>query len=1235
MSHPQDVYHSPPQTPYSEHSDDNDLDSTASSSTVRITDSVSPVVISASSPHESILLPSHYPLKMSLEHISTSDSSSVSSFPNLSDDNWGTWFSAMESYFLIKDLDGILDESEPIPPPSDLVGSRNFAKRKKHIAGIIGLKLSDPIRELLVTDLNRRDPVALWNDIKAHFASTKARNRGRVFTKLFSLSCVGTEISDFITTAKKTLNELSSIGVHTDNEMIAHFLLHLLPAQLEAFKDMVIYTAEATDTPLAVNSVINLLQQHVNDKKTQISSSGPSTALAAVNNSSPSGPISRFKQPICVNGQHNPATQHTSSRCWQLHPELRNSRNPTAANSVLTASSANEVAHPTPPVMTTFLLAAFSKTSSKVETLLDSGASSPMFKEKDDLKTYSSHSEEVSLADGTLIKTEGQGSVDMKDTNSQLLLSNCLHIPSLAHNLISLSHLVKKGCQLYYIGNDKFEVRKDGKKVFGGFIRNGIFVLNVTIGKSSSSAQSARSSSDTSILLHRRLGHLNYGYLHKLFPSSASSSPEPCSTCILSKHHRLPFPGKLPRPSCLLEVIHSDLSGRISPASVNGYRYYFKLTDGYSKFKHIYLLKYKSETFKFFMEFKIMVEKQTGHKIKRLVNDNGGEYLDESFQSFLRDEGIIMDKTAAYTPQQNSISERGNRTTTERARCMLVDANLPKQLWAEAVTTAVYIENQSLEASIEFKTPHELWYNTKPDLSHLRIFGCAAYKLIPKQFRGSKFSPTSNKQILLGYQDRMHNYRLLNPTNGHVSYSHDVIFDETDFSHQLSLALRPSTSSTPDSLCEDLDLPPTEPLLTHDDNSLTTPMSSEESPTSPDSHESLNQDPTLPPHYISSSIDPRNIIEGRRRPRANAAVLPEPAPRTYKQAMSGPNQLGWEKAIQAELDNMKRHDVFSIVELPDGAKSVGTTWVFKDKWSPTGVFIKHKARLCAQGFTQVEGVDYDETYAPTGSKAALRALTAVAAEQDLEIHKMDAVAAFLNGVPKETIYLRVPQGFEIPGKTERTVLKVNKSIYGLKQSPRCWYDELRLFMISIDFRPSTADPCLFIKNDGSNPCYVHVHVDDMTIAGTRSSIQNFKTQISRRFEMEDLGEVSDILGMTIIRNRSARTLSLSQQGYVESLLKSYDMSNCKPVSTPMEPGTHLTPATDEELAEFAASGHNYRRAVGSLNYLVQCSRPDLAFASSQLSQYLDKPGTKHWAAFWRVLRYLRGTSDYSITFKGN
>lgn len=237
----------------------------------------------------------------------------------------------------------------------------------------------------------------------------------------------------------------------------------------------------------------------------------------------------------------------------------------------------------------------------------------------------------------------------------------------------------------------------------------------------------------------------------------------------------------------------------------------------------------------------------------------GGEFIDGAFQLFLKKEGILMDKTAAYTPQQNPISERGNRTTTERARCMLIDANLPKKLWAEAVATAIYIENRSPEASIDFKTPHEFWYNTKPDLSHLKIFGCAAYKLTPKQFRGSKFAPTSTKQILLGYQERMHNYRLLNPVNGQVSYSHDVLFDENDFSHHLLQSNIHSHS--PDLLSEDHKTPsdPEIPCTFEDitldaqdeDESLT--LSAQDTP----HHEASPTPPAspLPAKNISSSID--------------------------------------------------------------------------------------------------------------------------------------------------------------------------------------------------------------------------------------------------------------------------------------------------------------------------------------------------------------------------------------------
>lgn len=167
----------------------------------------------------------------------------------------------------------------------------------------------------------------------------------------------------------------------------------------------------------------------------------------------------------------------------------------------------------------------------------------------------------------------------------------------------------------------------------------------------------------------------------------------------------------------------------------------------------------------------------------------------------------------------------------------------------------------------------------------------------------------------------------------------------------------------------------------------------------------------------------------------------------------------------------------------------------------------------------------------------------MAARDDLEIHKMDAVAAFLNGTPKEDIYLQIPQGFEVKNCTDCTALKVKKSIYGLKQSPRCWYKEMHSFIESIKFRSSTADTCLFISRDLNNRRFFHVHVEDMTIAGTPTSLSSFRTLISNKFEMEDLGEATDILGISLSQNHLTHTMLLSQDGYSKNLLQSYNMQD--------------------------------------------------------------------------------------------
>lgn len=458
-------------------------------------------------------------------------------------------------------------------------------------------------------------------------------------------------------------------------------------------------------------------------------------------------------------------------------------------------------------------------------------------------------------------------------------------------------------------------------------------------------------------------------------------------------------------------------------------------------------------------------------------------------------------------------------------------------------------------------------------------------------------------------------------------YSHDVIFNESDFSFNSSIFSR---SSVRDVLCEDLDdsltknifddvsdfstvdvssvpsivvSPPTNCVSADPDivleechvssvssDSLSAPtvvpvnssstssslIPSTPPPASLGKRKSFHsvESPSPPPcQEISSAIDPRNIIERRTR-RANQAATVEP-PKSFKQAMRSPTRDQWIEAINVELGNMARRGVWTVVELPEGCRAVGTVWVFKTKIRPDGSFLKHKARLCAQGFSQIAGVDFNKTYAPTGSKAGLQLLLAIAAAEDLDIESMDAVAAFLNGIPDETIYLKIPEGLDVPNATDRTVLQVNKSIYGLKQSPRCWYKEVTDFFLSLNFRACLSDPCLFIKNDKKDPCYVHVHVDDLTIAGTPTSLSEFKASISAKFEMEELGPIDVVLGIKISRDRTQRSICLSQEHYVDSILDTFYMVDCKPVATPMEPGSTLYPASSESVIEFASTGHNF------------------------------------------------------------
>lgn len=287
-----------------------------------------------------------------------------------------------------------------------------------------------------------------------------------------------------------------------------------------------------------------------------------------------------------------------------------------------------------------------------------------------------------------------------------------------------------------------------------------------------------------------------------------------------------------------------------------------------------------------------------------------------------------------------------------------------------------------------------------------------------------------------------------------------------------------------------------------------------------------------------------------------------------------------------------------------------------------------KACLCAQGFSQVHGVDFSKPFAPTGRLNSLRALISYAAAHGLDFHQLDVKTAFLNADLNEEVYLLIPQGINLDRK--KKCLKLNKAIYGLKQAPLAWYNRLSNWLLSVGFSIAVSDPCVFYRLD-DNPIWIFVHVDDLAVFGKR--VDTFKEEIKSEFDMKDIGRADLMLGIKILHEPGATVLS--QLHYVNSVLDLYNMVGCRTVSTPLVPNSHLGKATKEERDRFNSLGVNYRSAVGALSYLSTATCPDISFAVSTLSQFLEAPGITHWEAFTHVLQYLAGTADHALIYNRN
>jgi hypothetical protein len=354
-------------------------------------------------------------------------------------------------------------------------------------------------------------------------------------------------------------------------------------------------------------------------------------------------------------------------------------------------------------------------------------------------------------------------------------------------------------------------------------------------------------------------------------------------------------------------------------------------------------------------------------------------------------------------------------------------------------------------------------------------------------------------------------------------------------------------------------------------------------------------------------------------------------PTTYKEAMGSPHAEEWCGSVKKEWESQLANNTFTIIPKPRGKNIMRVKWVFKTKRNERNEIVRYKARLCGKGFSQKEGQDYFDVFAPVARVTTIRSLLALAAVNDWELDNMDVVTAFLQSEVEEEIYIELPEGYKERGPNgEEMVGKLNKSLYGIKQAARNWNKAIHEWFISNGFKASDADPCLYVRHgsDGSILAVI-LYVDDLIIAGSsRAVVDAFKRDISSRFEMQDLGALKYVLGMEVKRDRANKTLEINQTAYVDRVLARFGMSNCSPVATPAT-GILQSVPRDE-----AGPDPEYMAMVGCLVYLSTMTRPDMAFAVQALGKHMAATGPEHVKAAKRALRYVKGTRELGLRFGG-
>lgn len=1189
--------------------------------------------------------------------------------------NYDTWCVQAQAILIKNELWEYVCGTIKIPAGANAELTANF-ERKDMLARSELMLLISPLQLKQVSSCITSKQV--WDKLKSiHQSSGPARKATLLKQLVLKKMSEKDDVQDHLNNFMDVVDKLATMGVDIHPELLSIMMLYSLSQNYENFR-VAIESRDSLPNPEVLK--IKIIEESEARKNSCVRENEEGVFYSRNRRQGNNNGNFRYRCNKCKKKGHKASECSDKPRYGEGKQERRNMACSSRQNLCLTSVSQ----------------------MNKGIWCLDSGCTSHMSNNKDIFVNMDSETGTLKLAsDKHEAEVKGKGKITFEDKNTNYIFHNALYVPELSINLISVGKITDHGYTVLFQENQALVKDKKGTVVFKATRKNDLYYINFNV----SEKVNITTENNTNIMKwHKKLGHLNEADMKAAFKKGLLKGLEiksneklnDCEICIKGKMTRLPFNTsegiKTKEP---LEVVHTDVCGPMQVETYAGSKYFVTFIDDFTRYCCVYFIKNKSDVFEIFKEYKNKMENFLKRKIKFLQSDNGTEYINKNFNDYLKQHGVQRRLSAPYTPQSNGLAERKNRSLVEKARCLMLESQVPEALWADAIYTSNYLCNRCPAAALNGQTPFQKWFGREPSVRHLHVFGYKAFILRKGPKKGGKFAPRAAEGVFVGYATCTKGYRIFIPNLKQIIISRDVkIIDKMYYTNADEIRenkkyrkfINKPIKWQDETSSEGIDvkisrrshpLPEAQPSTSNEnDQSSSADHGNQPLDIFVDAVDDFNDN-----HEIT--VDEHNEISGneeeqlqndtanvRRSHRLrklpvwakdyeikckNDIPMCDSVYYCDQDTEEEQDDRYWHDAIKAEIKAHVKNGTWRIIKREkDNMKLIDFKMILKMKAGPQNTE-KKKARLVARGFRQRPGIDYDETYSPVAKLSSVRAIIAMSVEENLKLNQMDVVTAYLNGKLDKKIIMKMPDYLEeyvseimveesrnddltVFSKAKK-MLEDLKSIKGEKVCllERALYglkQSGRQWYLELDKELKNMD---FVPTD-ADPC---VYV--LRKGGVKVVIAIYVDDLLIAYSCDrKLAQIKTILNEKFeMKDLGEPELLLGMQiqrqgGDIIKIHQEKYIDKILKKFNMEDCKTSVTPIEPNlKLLKSDKSENNlpYQQLIGTLMYLAVATRPDIMFSVSYLSQFNSCYGEEHFKSAKRILRYLKGTKTAALCYK--